>query len=436
MNHMDRNFTVYRKELIEALNILEPYIVLPRPKESEDKEESTKRITIPEPYFGDKVTFTLYEYFAKLSVFVNDTHVEVTCSINHSCKETTFCMSLPYLLQELNLCEAENIRFEEEPFFGFITYNADIKFGKNRLFEVEAFSIRKQKSFYPAFFDTLYPFDFCIEKEPFLNCLRELYKYCTVLDLRKQLTACWFYIENGECKAIASNGHILATKTFYTEAKGTHCICVPGKYAMRIVEELNKWSLKILRISYNDNYVNFYNFDTAKRRGISIDVPRHKKEGIQVSEIMSNQVVIHKATLKTNDLLSCVKGINTFGECCDDNINILFHFLGHHVNIHYVDTIWDKSMSAFLDVEDSHDVFFIKLNITSLNILLSDINTDNVHLYFTNKDFLFILNDNEEFMGSEFRFMCPARHDDNDIKTLEKMDASLTQHDVYVEKYL
>ena len=53
---MDRNFTVNRKELIEALNILEPYIVLPRPKEPEDKEESTKRITIPEPYFGDKVT--------------------------------------------------------------------------------------------------------------------------------------------------------------------------------------------------------------------------------------------------------------------------------------------------------------------------------------------------------------------------------------------
>lgn len=93
-------------------------------------------------------------------------------------------------------------------------------------------------------------------------------------------------------------------------------------------------------------------------------------------------------------------------------------------------------MSAFLDVEDSHDVFFIKLNITSLKILLSDINTDSMHLYFTNKDFLFILNDNEEFMGSEFRFMCPVRHDGNDIKTLEKMDASLTQHDVYVEKYL
>ena len=205
---------------------------------------------------------------------------------------------------------------------------------------------------------------------------------------------------------------------------------------MRIVEELNKWSLKILRISYNDNYVNFYNFDTAKRRGISIDVPRHEKEGIQVQAILSNQIVLHKATLKTKDLLSCVKGINTFGESCDDNINILFHFLGNHVNIHYVDTILDKSMSAFLDVEDSHDVFFIKLNITSLKILLSDINTDSVHLYFTNKDSLFILNDNEEFMGSEFRFMCPVRHDGNDIKTLEKMDASLTQHDVYVEKYL
>ena len=156
--------------------MLEPYIVLPRPKELEEEEESPKRITVPEPYFGDKVTFTLYEYFAKLSVFVNDTHVEVTCSINHSCKETAFCMSLPYLLQELNPYEAENIRFEEDPFFGFITYNADINFGKNRLFEVEAFSIRKQKSFYPAFFDTLHPFDFCIEKEPFLTKVSHPYK--------------------------------------------------------------------------------------------------------------------------------------------------------------------------------------------------------------------------------------------------------------------
>lgn len=433
---MNRNFTVNRKELIEALGILEPYIIIPPRKESEDEEEVSNRITIPKQYFGDKVTFSFNEYCSKLSVFINDTHVEVTCSIKHSQKEMAFCMSLPYLLQELKLYKAENIRFEEDAFFGFVTYNADVRFGKNRLFEVEAFSVRKQKSFYPVFFDTLYPHDFCIEKEDFVNCLKDLYKYCAETDLRKQLTACWFYIANGECKAIASNGHIMAMKTFCTRAKGTHCICVPGNYAMRIVDDLNNWSPQILRISYNDNYVNFYDFDTSKNRGISIDVPRLVKKGIQVQEILNYQTIIHKATLKTKDLLSCVKGINTFAKNSTCNINILLHFLNNHVNIHCADTISAKSISAFLDVEDCHDVFFTKLNVASLNILLSDIHTDNVDLYFTNKDFLYILNDDEEFMGNTFRLMCPSKYDDYDIKTLEKMDASLTLHEKYAEKYL
>lgn len=433
---MDRNFTVNRKELTEALTILEPYIALPPQKEQKDDEEESNRITIPKPYFGDKVTFSFNEYSTKLSVFTNDTHVEVTCHTNHALREMAFCMSLPYLLQELKLYEAENIRFEEDPFFGFVTYNADIRFGKNRLFEVEAFSVRKQKSFYPLFFDTLYPYDFCIEKESFVDCLKDLYKYCAETELRKQLTACWFYIENGECNAIASNGHIMAMKTFRTQGKGTHSICVPGNYAMRIVDDISNWSPQILRISYNDNYVNFYDFDTSKNRGISIDVPRLGKEGIQVQETLNNQTIIHKATLKTKDLLSCVKGIKTFAESSTCNINILLHFLNNHVNIHYTDTISDKSTSAFLDVEDCHDVFFTKLNVASLNILLSDIYTDNLDLYFTNKDFLYILNDDEEFMGNTFRLMCPCKHDDYDIKILEKMDASLTLHKKYEEKYL
>lgn len=431
---MDRNFTVNRKELIEALNILEPYIVISSEKESEDEEEVSNRITIPKQYFGDKVTFSFNEYCTKLSIFVNDIHVEVTCNINHSQKEMSFCMSLPYLLQELKLYKAENIRFEEDAFFGFVTYNADIRFGKNKLFEVEAFSVRKQKSFYPVFFDTLYPYDFCIEKEDFVNCLKDLHKYCAETELCKQLTACWFYIENGECKAIASNGHIMAMKTFFTQAKGTHCICVPGNYAMRIIENINSWRLKNLRISYNDNYVNFYDFDTLKDRGISIDIPQVEKDGLKFQGLLSHQVVLHKATLKTKDFLSCIKGINTFGESKD--FNILLHFLNNHVNIHYTDNIQDKSMSAFLDVEGCHDIFFTKLNMISLKVLLSNIQTEKVHLCLTNKGFLYILNDGEEFMGSTFRLMCQCKYDENDINTLEKLDASLVQHEKYAKKYL
>lgn len=435
--NMDIKFTLNRNELFEALKILEPFIEHPRKEDKEEQEdECPKHITIPKPYFGDKVTFCLNEYCSHLSVFVNNVHVEVSCDISHSLHEISFCMSLPFLLQELYLCQADFIRFEEDPFFGFIAYNNDTRFGKNRLFEVEAFSVRKQKSFYPTFFDTLYPHDFYIEKEDFVNSLKDLYKYCAETDLRKQLTTCWFYIKNGECKAIASNGHIMAMKTFRTQGKGTHSICVPGNYAMRIVDDISNWSPQILRISYNDNYVNFYDFDTSKNRGISIDVPRLGKEGIQVQETLNNQTIIHKATLKTKDLLSCVKGIKTFAESSTCNINILLHFLNNHVNIHYADTILDKSMSAFLDIEDCHDVFFTKLNVASLNILLSDIYTDNVDLYFTNKDFLYILNDDEEFMGNIFRLMCPCKHDDHDIKILEKMDASLTLHKKYEEKYL
>lgn len=46
---MDRNFTVSRKELIETLHILEPYIALPSNKETMDEEKVSNRITIPKP---------------------------------------------------------------------------------------------------------------------------------------------------------------------------------------------------------------------------------------------------------------------------------------------------------------------------------------------------------------------------------------------------
>ena len=165
-----------------------------------------------------------------------------------------------------------------------------------------------------------------------------------------------------------------------------------------------------------------------------IDVPRVEKEGLKFQGLLSHQVVLHKATLKTKDLLSCTKGINTIGESKDFNIRL--HFLNNHVNIHYTDNIRDKSMSTFLDVEGCHDIFFTKLNMISLKVLLSNIQTEKVHLCLTNKGFLYILNDGEEFMGSTFRLMCQCKYDENDINTLEKLDASLVQHEKYAKKYL
>ena len=67
---------------------------------------------------------------------------------------------------------------------------------------------------------------------------------------------------------------------------------------------------------------------------------------------------------------------------------------------------------------------------------MQDIYTEKVHLGFTNKGFLYILNDGEEFMGSTFRLMCQCKYDENDINTLEKSDVSLVQHEKYAEKYL
>lgn len=433
---MNLLFTFKTEELIDALSILEPYIEPARKEDVEEEAEVSKRITIPKLYFGDKVTFRFSdsENVCFLSTYANDVHIEITCNLSQPFKEISFCMSLPYLLQELETCQTEYIRFEEDRFFGFIIFDAEIQNEKRKLFEVEAFSVRNQKEFYPNFYDTLYPHGFQIEKEFFLNSLKELYKYCSILEMRKELNGCWFTINNGICKVTASNGHILSTKTFVTNVVGSHCISIPGAYALRIFETVNEWKQDYIQIRYNENYVEIYDFNTEKHRGISIDIPRNETTGIQIQKILSNNCVIHKAEINTTELLSCIKRISTFGENRD--ICIMLHFLYNHVNIHYIDDIWNISASAFLDVINCHESFLVKLNVAYLNILLSDIHTEKLRMYFTNKKYIYILNEDEEIDGDTFRFVCLCLYGDKDIQNLERLDASLLSHKMYKKKYL
>lgn len=269
------NFTISRKELLEVLIILEPYIILlSRKKEDDmDADEKLQSFSIPEVYFGDKVRFDFCDTSTMLSVFVNDVHVEVSCNITESVKAFSFCVSLPYLKNVLIRCHSEYIRFEEEAFFGFIAYDADVRYGKIKLFEVEAFSVRNQKSFYPKFFDTLYPFNFRFEKQLFVNALVELYKYCAQYTLRPALKSVWYYITEGICRVVASNGHIMSMRKFPTQASGEHCICILSDYALRIIDTLKSWSGDILSFSYSDKYVRLFNYEKVNQLGFSIDVP-------------------------------------------------------------------------------------------------------------------------------------------------------------------
>ena len=122
MDFKQIEFVVESKVLRYAVETTAPFIK-PQKKGIEDIDEDDEELTIPEPYYYDKATFVLHDDWCELFVLVNGLKVTVGSSMKGTYDGLEFCVSLPYLKQELAKITDGILRFKEELFFGFKVYD-------------------------------------------------------------------------------------------------------------------------------------------------------------------------------------------------------------------------------------------------------------------------------------------------------------------------
>lgn len=428
---MKIEFSIDKNELIEALQLFSPFIVVQK-KDEDDEDDETTEITLPEPYFCDKVTFLLYKTHACLSVLTKEgVRVERTCSIESNCEDLSFCVSHAYLLQEANKTGSDNLRFIEDRFFGFYVYDG---ISNNHLFDIEAQSVSKQLSIHPKTFDTLYPHTVGIEHDTFLRILKEFGKYTTTNRLRPYVEDIWFSIQDGICKVVASTGAILRQEIFRTNAAGSYSFTIPGKFAARFYTIIAKWDeYTCQQISYNDKYLRLYNFNREGCYSETIEVPLNKSELPDLSKVLGKRNITNYSSLKVSDFRSTFRMINTM---CYKEDFVIMHFFNDHVNLYNKDDVNNKTVFEFRDTIEGDGEFVVKLNQKCLESILDEIHTDNVVLMLIDNSLMYIYNEDEPLFDNIIRVIGTAEMQDKDKELLERGDKEMESHSGYVRKYL
>ena len=424
-------FTISRTELMEALKMLSPFIVI---KKKEDEAYEDSEMSLPEPYFYDKVTFLLYKEHACLSVLTKEgVKIERTCHVESNIENVSFCMPHAYLLQEVtkDIHEAEVYSFKEDRFFGFNVFDA---ISGKYFFDVDAHSVSKQPSIHPKYYDKLYPNTVSFEHKILLKVLKEFSEYSHENCLYPIYDNIFLCINNGECRAFATAGSTLIKKTFQTEVKSTHTFSIPGKFAKRVYDIIANWKeYTYTQIEYNDTYLRLYYFSRKDRFGDSIEVPLNKSEIPIIEKVLAKQNITHRSSLRLEDIKTVFRKMNAL-KYKDDFV--IMHFFLDHVNIHCRDTCFDQSISEFYDTLECDGKYVVSLHQKTLEDILDDIYTDNVIFTLVNDNLLYVNNDDEELFGDVIRIICTANILDEDQEFLERADDSLRTHQNYIEKYL
>lgn len=423
-------FTINRAELIEVLNFLSPFILLHK-KEYDEFEVDTE-IMLPEPYFYDKVTFLLYKTHACLSVLTKEgVRVERTCKVDSLVEDVSFCMPHAYLLQEVLKYDSIDYVFKEDRFFGFNVIDC---ISRKHKFDVDAYSVCKQPSIHPKYYDTLYPKTVALEHESLLTSLRVFPKY-TFMDLiRPFCDSIWFFVNDGSCRVVATTGLSLRQEVFQTKTTGNYAFSIPGNYAGRIYDIIVKWNeYTCQQLGYNGTYLRLYNYNRKGDYEETIEVPLNKNVLPSLQKTLAKHNVTHRSLLRLNDLKSAFVMMNTM---MYKDEYVLMHFFTDHVNIHCQDTIENRMVNEFFDTEECDSEYTLKLHQKTLENILDEIYTDNVIFTLIDDNLLYINNDDEVLFGDVIRILCTAKLQDEDLKILEQGDNSLNSHEVYIEKYL
>ena len=424
-------FTINKGKLIEILKFLSPFIV-PQKKEDVEVEEESD-IVLPEPYFYDKVTFSLYKTHACLFVLTKEgVRVSRTCHIDSEFMGISFCMPHAYLLQELEKKESIcYVVFKEDRFFGFDVFDS---ISGKQLFEINAHSVSKQPSVHPKFFDTLYPHTVGLEHDTFIKVLKEFPKYTTNNSLKPYTEDIWFYIKNGACRVIACSGSQLRQEVFPTQASGFHVFSISGKGARRISDMVENWTDDTFRqIGYNNTYLSIYHFNRTGRYGETVELPLCKTELPSLQSILEKRNITYHSSVYLKEFQSALRMINKMnykGEY------MLMHFFPDHINLFNQEKYFDKSVYNFIDADNGDGEHIIKLHQKDLEAILEEIYTDKILFTLVDDSLLYIRNEDEPLFGDFVRILCTAKLQDDDLELLGKGDKSLNSHQTYIKKYL
>lgn len=428
---MELNFCLKRDELKDALKCFAPFIKTPRMVSEEDIFDEDGLIMPPKPYFDDKVTFLFEKGQLYLYVFVDEIKLERTCSSITSSNDVSFCLPLAYLLQEVERSKCESLEFVEDRFSGFIVNDARTK---KHLFDIDAYSVRLQNAPWNFHDAMAAPLEFSLERFLLLKALVSLDKYTHRDPIHKYNEYIWFLIEEGYCTIFATNGSLLHAERYPVNTKGVYVFAIPGAYAVRIYNIISQWEYSPeYSFEYDGIYCRLSCHSSQAEHTESLGVPSHLDFVPNVKGILKERIVNHKATMKTADLrstLSIIRAMDGFGD------KLIMHFKGDHVNLFWKDKYEDKSVFEFKDVSDCDEDFVVALNVKSLDLLLNEIKTENVVLYFLKNNKLNILSENETLLGDTARILVTSvLLDSKDQEVLEEGEDTLNNNQRYLDKY-
>ncbi len=417
-------FCINRDELCDALVYLAPFI-RPQKKKDFEKDSDDESISIPEIYYDDKVSFSFGENHMALYVIVDEIKIERTINEVPICYGPGFCLPFAYLQQELEEHVCERLRFEEDRFFGFMVYDDKTN---EYLFDINAFSIRKQTKISSPYHELPVYHLITLEQSILTELLKDFDKY-THSGHTQAFQYIWCQIKDGCCTVFATDGSSLRLKHYPTEIVGQHSFSFPGRYAARILNIISQWQNQFpLRIEFDDKWCRIYK---NGYRDI-IDFAMHLESIPNIQKALNVNTNTHKATLKTDSLRSTFKMIKAME---GSNRKILLHFLGNHVNIYWKDPIWNRSVFEFKDVEEYDGYYAICLDVKIFEKIIDEITSDSVSLYLVGDNIVHIVAEDEELLGDIIRVQARIKLDEKDQELLNEGDEALENDQRYLEKY-
>lgn len=413
---MNIEFCINKVELLNALRYFEPFMK-PQGQNSSDDDEIKSDIQ-------DKVVFEFHDDFVKLCVLYDYLTLERSCPVVVGCGNLSFSLPFADILNNVEKCQFEILKFVEEQFFGFVVYDA-MKGG--HLFDIKAFSTKFQKRPLQINPDNPVYKAINLEKKILTDSLKIMEKYTLNKGVKKYTRFIWFLINECCCTVYATTGSTLRLQKYPTKVGGTHLFSMPGCYASNILRVIEKWP---------DSEYQSFEYDLAtcrlKSNNDGIVFVRNLEYPKGIDKVLNTKNVEGTATILVNDLRSTFNMIKTM-ECKAQTI--IMHFIYNHVNIYCKDKFENKSVYEFKDVDDCCHDFVLCLNIKLFEQLLDEIDTDYVSLFLIGDRLVYIISEDEYLFGDSRRILCVSNMDDNDKQLLAEGDASLQNHPQYIEKY-
>ena len=432
-------FIINRADLVEILNFLSPFIEKQK-KEYIEEDDDDSEIVLPEPYFGDKVTFQLYKTYACLFVLTKEmVKVEKICNVDSNVEDVSFCMSYAYLLQEISKSGRESLRysFKEDRFFGFNVF--DTISGKH-LFDVDAHSVKKQPIIQPYYYSM--PDRNILEHDDLIKVLKEFPKYTNKNSINDHTGYIWFQNDDGRCKVTSCSGYALRQEVFHSEIYDTYEFSLLGKFAKRVLDMITNWTdYDEYKIYYGDSYLGIIHYG---RTGIyayykeeSIELPLCKTKLPSIKTTLEGAHSVSQTYVYLKDLQATIRMINTMKNKDDF---LFIHFFQDHVNFYNINTCFEEAVYHFIDAaddddEESDDNYAVKLHQKTFENIMEEIHTDKVIFTLVDDYLLHINNKDENFFWQTNRAICTVNLQDSDMKLLKRGDNSLKTHEVYIAKY-